>query len=584
MNNYKSVGKKITMALIASICIVCAFFIALTTINAPTSTNEINNTTELQSLFKAYFKAEKEGSIKNEWNDVVLDAIPENSVNGSITDEGYIETTDNQVAGVIEADLMKRSDKYIYYLNEHTIEIYDINKENTKKIGSFTPTAAKKSKYVGTCEFYLSQDCKIITMILEYEGQNKELCFDVININVEDPTNIKEIKTLTFAGQYNSSRLVDDQLLIVSEFYVESETIDYKNEETYMPYMIVDGKAQLIGLKDIIAPSHLTNTTYTVLTNTNADTLEIYAQKAMLSYLSDVYVTKEHAYLARVDSVKNSEKKTQKTITEIKCFSFDKEKIEVLGSVTVDGYIKDQYSMDEHNGVFRVVTTTNSFESSRIETWYNTDGLSSNLMRAWGNSNADLYCIDTNDWSIKASVLQFAPPYEEVQSVRFDGGTAYVCTSIEMSDPVYFFDLSDLNNITYKDTGTIEGYSTSLINFGNGYLVGIGVAGWNSLKVEVYKESEDGVVAVSDYTLSNTYYSRDYKAYYVDRENQLIGLGIGQYERAYHTYYVVLQLNDEQLVEISRVGIDGNTDLMRSVYIDGYVYIFSNKEFKVEKI
>ena len=84
-----------------------------------------------------------------------------------------------------------------------------------------------------------------------------------------------------------------------------------------------------------------------------------------------------------------------------------------------------------------------------------------------------------------------------------------MCTSIEMSDPVFFFDLSDLNNITYKDTGTIEGFSTSLVNFGDGYLLGIGRESWSTFKAEIYTEADSGVEAFCSFVQENANYSTD---------------------------------------------------------------------------
>ena len=91
-------------------------------------------------------------------------------------------------------------------------------------------------------------------------------------------------------------------------------------------------------------------------------------------------------------------------------------------------------------------------------------------------TNASLFVINLSDNSIRASVEGFAPEGEEVASVRFEGDKLYVCTAVIrlFSDPVFFFDLSDYENITYTDTGYIEGFSSSLINLGEGYLLGIG--------------------------------------------------------------------------------------------------------------
>ena len=181
-----------------------------------------------------------------------------------------------------------------------------------------------------------------------------------------------------------------------------------------------------------------------------------------------------------------------------------------------------------------------------------------------------------------ASVIDFAPPREEVQSVRFDKEIAYVCTSIELSDPVFFFDLSDLSNITYKDTGTIEGFSTSLINLGGGYLLGIGRGNsWSGFKVEVYEEASDGVRSVCSYELEYAQYSTEYKSYYVDRRNQLVGIGVTD---NMESRYILLHFDGYELVELVNVRLNGSPAQMRGVCIDGYMYMFGSDDFKVEKI
>lgn len=244
--------------------------------------------------------------------------------------------------------------------------------------------------------------------------------------------------------------------------------------------------------------------------------------------------------------------------------------------------------MDEYEGILRVVTTTNA--TTVQENYYSDSvipgGSVEILSTATGESNASLYCIDLQSFETIAKVEDFAPPREEVQSVRFDKTSAYVCTSIEMSDPVFFFDLSDLNNITYKDTGTIEGFSSSLVNFGNGYLLGIGQENWSTFKVEIYQETADGVTGFCRYTLEDAYYARDYKSYYIDRENQLLGLGIQQYGKLAEHFdgYILLHFDGYQLVELLRVELPGTNEFKRGVYIDGFMYLFGENAFKVEQV
>ena len=153
------------------------------------------------------------------------------------------------------------------------------------------------------------------------------------------------------------------------------------------------------------------------------------------------------------------------------------------------------------------------------------------ILNTSNGTSASLYCIDLAKWEVVASVENFAPKGEVVQSVRFDKNYAYVCTAVQLTDPVFFFDLSDLNNITYKETGNIEGFSTSLINLGDGYLLGIGRGdSWSSVKVEVYRESESKVESVCSYEIKNGSYSQNYKSYYVNRDTGMFGFGYYDYE------------------------------------------------------
>jgi hypothetical protein len=198
-----------------------------------------------------------------------------------------------------------------------------------------------------------------------------------------------------------------------------------------------------------------------------------------------------------------------------------------------------------------------------------------------------------------ASVKDFAPKGEDVQSVRFEGTNAYVCTAVnlqnEILDPVFFFDLSDLNNISYKETGTIEGMSTSLIDYGNGYLIGIGNGTSDKygptlcLKIEVYKEVDDRVVCVCKYERAPIGFPDDYKAYYINREDRLIGFGYSSRDEEAETWighYTLIKFDSERecFVELLTVSLDGYANDQRGVYIDGYMYMFGENDFKVEAV
>lgn len=508
----------------------------------------------------------------------------------------YEEITDNQVEGIIEADRIKRSDKYIYYLDENTLRVYSIDKEKTKEVGNYplyVSNVVDGWVSYSQWEFYLSSDCKTVTIVTECTKEISGKVTPFVNLVQLDVTNPKDIikkKELNISGRYMSSRMTNDSILLLTNYYVYKKEINFDNAATFVP-QIDEGKGlQCIPSNDIIAPKTLDNINYTIVVKLDSNTLNLQGTAAYLSYSEELYVSKNNIFLTHrfYDVKKNIDgTSTETDMTEIAALSYCGEGLERKGSVTVKGYVKDQWSMDEYEGVLRVFTTTNVSTISRVMT---SDGLEIDEDFAIRNNittNASLYCIDLSDFKVVASVVDFAPPGERVQSVRFDKTTAYVCTSIQLSDPVFFFDLSDLKNITYKDTGTIEGFSSSLINLGDGYLCGIGRGDrWDKFKVEVYEETKDGVRSVCSYELESTYYSTDYKSYYIDRKNQFIGLGVynKNYSSAEASRYILLQFKENKLIELIDVPLQGDNESMRGVYIDGYMYMFGENDFKVEKV
>ncbi len=504
------------------------------------------------------------------------------------TDNTYEEITDNQVEGIIEADRIKRSDKHIYYLDNQTLRVFSIAGLNSKELGHIK-LYTDKNYHLNKWEFYLSKDCKTATVITQFYNDSKQLCVGVISLDVSNPEKIIEKNRIEITGGYMSSRLTDGKLILLTEFVFNKEDLDFSKESTFLPQINTGDGFKTLPASGITCPEKLNDTRYTIVMKLDEKTLNLEGTAAFLSYSEDVYVSNDHIFLTHVFAdVKNDNggNKIRNSMTEITCLTYCGNTFEMKGAATIRGYVKDQWSMDEYEDILRVVTTTNA--TTIYENRYsNGENVSADiLVTATGNSNASLYCIDLNSFEVVAEVKDFAPPHEEVQSVRFDKNTAYVCTSIEMSDPVFFFNLSDLNNITYKETGTIEGFSTSLINFGNGKLLGIGRADWNTFKVEIYEETKNGVNGFCKYELENTDYSTQYKSYYIDRENQLIGLGvntynssIGQAER-----YIVLYFDGYNLVEVANVRLAGITDVKRGVYIDGYMYMFGENDFKVEKL
>ena len=104
-----------------------------------------------------------------------------------------------------------------------------------------------------------------------------------------------------------------------------------------------------------------------------------------------------------------------------------------------------------------------------------------------------------------------------------------------------------------------------------------------SLKVEIYEESENGVVSVAKYELENVMRADNYKAYYIDSEIGLFGFGISDI-RQQNGKYIMLGFNGYELYEVFEAELGGRNERKRAVFIDGYFYIFGDEGVIVEKI
>ena len=502
---------------------------------------------------------------------------------GSDYGSEYREITDNQVAGVIEADRIKRSDTHIYYLDDTVLRIYSIDKENTAEVGSYEIIPEGKHHYSDTWEFYLSDDCRTVTVITQYYNDSLRHV-RLLSLDVSNPAAVIEKDSFDITGKYLTSRKTDGSILLLTEFVVDKRTLDFDDESTFLPRIDEGEGARTIPASSITSPEALSSARYTVVMKLDERNLQLRGTAAYLSYSEEAYVSAEHVFLtnAYTDITEAEDGSVTSTAkTEISCLTYGGDTFEGRGEITVDGYLKDQWSMDEYEGILRVFTTTSTLTSKQ-----SVEGGTATLRPISSTNNTSLYCIDLTSLEIVASVIDFAPPNEVIKSVRFDKEAAYVCTLLDLSnqlllDPIFFFDLSDLDNITRKDTGTIEGFSTSLINFGDGYLLGIGRGGSSNFKIEVYEETEDGVRSVCSFEPDASGYSTEYKSYYVDRENKLVGIGVvGKWLNE----YLLLHFDGYEIVKLAEVSLDGATANMRGVFIDGYMYMFGKGEFKVKKV
>lgn len=573
-------------------------------------------------------------------------AMP-NSGTGAASDktnegEQYQENTNNQVEGVREGDLLKQSTNYFYYLRvvptseegyapyyyedfgvisyrkavwgyyyqyKLQLDVYRKDGLNTALVTSFD-FAPAKGNLSGFCtkEMYLNDACDTITVVADGLDSDNGVEYTVaFALDIADLQSISVKAEQYVTGEYVSSRISDGRLLIITEYHPWD--FEYEKPETFIPYVTTaGGKADLVDPEDIVLPDQVERAYYTVVTLFDSN-LASRDKVAFLGYSSNVYATGDHLYVSHangVDRWEDSENKGDKDetrdTTTLYCVSYGADGLRTLTHLEVPGTILNQYSMDEYDGVLRVAATIRTYCRQQYSWgsgyWWNTDKM-----------NAGLYCYDTDTWQLIAKEEFFAPEDETVRSARFMGNFAYICTAVQTRDPVFCFDLSDYDNITYTHTGEITGFSMSLTPFVEDSLVGVGVDEDWYLKVELYRKGEDSVTSIAKMALDRVNVEEEFKTYLFNSQYALVG--VPGYRYTYYDYrwdeendtwvdevideggqyYYLFQYKDGALSLYDTIDLSGenNSRINSSYYLqnvraavsDGYCYVFLEDMCKV---
>ena len=199
-------------------------------------------------------------------DDVLQGAPPSNSSSANTS----IEITDHQVAGVLEADIIKRSQTHIFYLKGNTLEVYPIAGMDTKLLSTWCLNMKEDVYYYSNTEMYLSADASRINLVISgfgnmFETDKKSAFVQVISLDVTDPANIKEANCLYVTGSLLSSRMVGDQMLLMAQYRMDNK-VDFEDESTFLPQYGVPENMQSVPADNIVVPEKLSDKTYTVVT------------------------------------------------------------------------------------------------------------------------------------------------------------------------------------------------------------------------------------------------------------------------------------------------------------------------------
>ncbi|MEE9323202.1 MAG: beta-propeller domain-containing protein, partial [Candidatus Aenigmarchaeota archaeon] len=190
--------------------------------------------------------------------------------------------------------------------------------------------------------------------------------------------------------------------------------------------------------------------------------------------------------------------------------------IEYKAGGSVPGNVLNQFSMDEHNGYFRIATTTSGWVGG---------------MR--GKTLNHVYILGM-DMNIAGSLENLAED-ESIYSVRFMGDRGYMVT-FRRVDPLFVIDLSDPASPAVLGKLKIPGYSDYLHPYDDSHLIGVGMETeeieggrviTTGVKLSLFDVTDVGnPKEISKYVIggkgSHSYALQDHKAFLFNKNKELL--------------------------------------------------------------
>jgi inhibitor of cysteine peptidase len=409
-------------------------------------------------------------------------------------------------------------------------------------------------------------------------------------------------------GNYFSSRMIGDYVYVVATQYTF-----FMETDVFLPRVHSDNETEVIPADDIYY-YNFSDTSYSFTTivalNIKNDAQAPTHETVLLGGTSAIYVSQNNIYLTFPDYTWQENETMKTTIQRIK---INKQAITFAAQGEVPGYVLNQFSMDEHNGYFRIATTTNNFN------W--------RTFAEEATSKNNVYVLDMN-LNVVGKLEDLAPG-EQIYSARFMGDRCYVVTFRNI-DPLFVIDLSNPTAPRVLGQLKVTGYSGYLHPYDENHIIGIGketlyeakadFSWYQGVKISLFDVSDvSNPVEVTKYEIGDRGTDSpvlwDHKALLFDRARNLLVIPVlvaemdpSQYEGevpswAYGEYVwqgaYVFDISLDGLELRGRIThIDDNADLLkrgyyyfgsnyalqRSLYIENVLYTISDMKVKMNNL
>jgi len=520
-----------------------------------------------------------------------------------------VSSTNVQVQGIDEADIVKTDGEYIYQVVDGRVNI--ISTKSAEKMEHIASIQFQQT--FSPSQLFLDKgQLLIIGYSYNYETNSagKKIAADslyapmnemtsALVYDVKDPTKPTLEREISLEGYLSSARKIGSKVYLIANHFPQYWLLEDDDGVDLRPRYsdsVNKEEATSVSYDEIQYIPGSKEANYTTIA---AFDLSIPNQEAKITtYLGSggqLYMSKENLYLA-FTNWRSAEERMEAFTPSTMIYKFGINQLDVTfqGNTEVVGTVLNQFSMDEHNGYFRVATTEGD---------------------SWNESKPSKNHLIVFDKDLKqVGELSDLAKGERIYSARFMGDRIYIVTFKE-TDPLFVIDASEPSNPTILGELKIPGFSNYLHPYDENHIIGFGYD-TKLLTMEGDKEPRvltEGVkLSLFDITdVSNpkekfteiiggrgTYspLNYDHKALLYNRENGLFAFPINVYEsvkgneyeqkfifQGAYVYNVSLDKGFSLKSKISHMMgkelyEEWDNEIQRLVYIDKQLYALSHSK------
>lgn len=408
--------------------------------------------------------------------------------------------TNVQVLGVDEPDMVKTDGRRIVVLTEATLVVADVTGDEpvvtgrlhlgSRNVQSLFLAGDKVLLFGSAWNVYQP----LARIDAEFAPTYQSPSMELIEVDVSGEPRI--VRTMTVDGQFISARMVGDTVRLVSTsgpvgfewsypsgtgLRAEQRAIEENKEivrqskpDNWIPYYIVtDASGQVTDQGNLFECSRASHpkqfagfNMLSVVTVDLSQGLAVTDSTGVLANGETVYASEDSLYVATQNwdawqwaREGMPEQQPKSITTDIHKFDIsDPIRTSYVATGAVEGYLLNQFAMDEYRGNLRVASTTSP-------SWWGSGFESESLITVLSDAG--------DGRMIVIGSVDGLGETEQIYSVRFMGVSAYVVT-FRQTDPLYTIDLSNPREPKVVGELKILGYSAYLHPVGDGLVIGIG--------------------------------------------------------------------------------------------------------------